>query len=232
MDFSFTEEQLMIRDVARRIAQSGSRRAPPALTRPGIPAREHPPAGRERADGDRGPAEYGGAGMDPISYVLAMFEVARPTARLDDHVGQQHAVLQRSAAAWHEEQKRKYVTPIATGQAIGAYALTEPQSGSDASAMRTRAVLADDGSHYVVNGKKSWITSGPVARYIMLFAMTDPDQGSRGISAFIIDTEREGFHRGKTEPKLGIRARHLRDRFSDYRCGERQRRRGTASWAA
>jgi alkylation response protein AidB-like acyl-CoA dehydrogenase len=106
----------------------------------------------------------------------------------------------------NEDQKRKYVTPIASGEAIGAYALTEPQSGSDASAMRVRAVRAADGSHYVVNGKKSWITSGPVAKFIMLFAVTDPEKGAKGISAFMIDTGHAGFFRGKTEPKLGIRA--------------------------
>src|SRR5690606_28552211 len=99
---------------------------------------------------------------------------------------------------------------------IGAFALTEPQSGSDATAMRCRAVRRDDGS-FVVNGKKSWITSGPVARYIVLFAMTDPDKGARGITAFLIDTTREGFGRGKTEPKLGIRASATCEiEFNDY----------------
>src|SRR3546814_8424920 len=84
--------------------------------------------------------------------------------------------------------------------------------------MRTRALLSADGSHYVVNGKKSWITSGPVAKYIMLFAVTDASKGAKGISAFIIDTEREGFHRGKTEPKLGIRASATCEiEFSDYK---------------
>src|SRR5690606_30688682 len=88
--------------------------------------------------------------------------------------------------------------------------------GSDATAMRCRAVKQDDGS-FVVNGKKSWITSGPVARYIVLFAMTDPDKGARGISAFMIDTTRPGFHRGKTEPKLGIRASATCEiEFEDY----------------
>jgi alkylation response protein AidB-like acyl-CoA dehydrogenase len=118
-----------------------------------------------------------------------------------------------------EEQKQKYVTPIASGQEIGAYALTEPQSGSDAVNMRTRAVLSGDGAHYVINGKKSWITSGPVARYIMLFAITDPEKGAKGVSAFIIDTEEPGFHRGKSEPKLGIRASATCEiEFEDYRC--------------
>ena len=115
------------------------------------------------------------------------------------------------------EQKLKYVKPIASGEAIGAFALTEPQSGSDATSMRLRAIKQADGT-YLVNGKKSWITSGPVAKYILLFALTDPSKGAKGISAFIIDTAREGFHRGKTEPKLGIRASATCEiEFSDYR---------------
>src|SRR5690606_32437273 len=115
------------------------------------------------------------------------------------------------------EQKRKYVVPIASGAEIGAFALTEPQSGSDATAMRCRAVRQEDGS-FVINGKKSWITSGPVAKYILLFCMTNPDKGAKGISAFLIDTALPGFHRGKTEPKLGIRASATCEiEFSDCR---------------
>jgi alkylation response protein AidB-like acyl-CoA dehydrogenase len=118
-----------------------------------------------------------------------------------------------------EDQKQKYVRAIAEGEEIGAYALTEPQSGSDAANMKARAELSDDGSHYVINARKSWITSGPVARYLVLFAMTDPDAGARGVSAFIIDAEQEGFHRGKLEPKLGIRASATCEiELTDYKC--------------
>ncbi|MGY6519434.1 MAG: acyl-CoA dehydrogenase family protein [Lysobacteraceae bacterium] len=220
MDFNFTEEQLMIQDVARRIAQE--KIAPTAA--------EHDAAGEFPMDnmkvlGENGmmgievPAEYGGAGMDPIAYTLAMIEVAaadcaHSTIMSVNNTLYCNGLLKNGS----EEQKHKYVTPIATGEAIGAYALTEPQSGSDASAMRCRAVLSGDGSHYVVNGKKSWITSGPVAKYIMLFAVTDPSKGAKGISAFMVDTDREGFHRGKTEPKLGIRASATCEiEFADYR---------------
>lgn len=220
MDFNFTEEQLMIQDVARRIAQE--KIAPTAA--------EHDAAGEFPMDnmkvlGENGmmgievPAEYGGAGMDPIAYTLAMIEVAaadcaHSTIMSVNNTLYCNGLLKNGS----EEQKLKYVTPIATGEAIGAYALTEPQSGSDASAMRCRAVLSGDGSHYVVNGKKSWITSGPVAKYIMLFAVTDPSKGAKGISAFMVDTDREGFHRGKTEPKLGIRASATCEiEFADYR---------------
>ncbi|MEO8460633.1 MAG: acyl-CoA dehydrogenase family protein, partial [Dokdonella sp.] len=101
---------------------------------------------------------------------------------------------------------------------IGAYALTEPQSGSDASAMHTRAAKDANGD-WVINGKKSWITSGPVAKYIVLFAITSPGKGAKGISGFIIDTSRPGFHAGKTEPKLGIRASATCEiEFADYVC--------------
>jgi len=117
-----------------------------------------------------------------------------------------------------EAQKQKYVRAIAEGKEIGAFALTEPQSGSDATAMRCKATKRADGS-FVINGKKSWITSGPVAKYIVLFAMTDPDKHARGITAFMIDTAKPGFHRGKTEPKLGIRASATCEiEFQDFVC--------------
>ena len=104
-----------------------------------------------------------------------------------------------------EEQKQKFLKPVASGSAIGAYSLTEPMSGSDAGTMRSRAHL--EGDHYILNGRKSWVTSGPVADYIVVFMMTDPEKKQKGISAFLIDTKSApGFSRGKKEPKLGIRA--------------------------
>ncbi len=220
MDFRFTEEQLMIRDVARRIAQE--KIAPSAAH---FDATGEFPSENIRLLGEAGlmgievPPEYGGAGLDAISYVLAMIEVAAADCAHSTIMSVNNTLYCNGLLKFgNEEQKRRYVTPVASGRAIGAYALTEPQSGSDASAMRCRAVLAADGSHYLVNGKKSWITSGPVAKYVMLFAMTDPAKGAKGISAFVIDTEREGFHRGKTEPKLGIRASATCEiEFTDYR---------------
>jgi len=118
-----------------------------------------------------------------------------------------------------EEQKQRYVRPVAAGQAVGAYALTEPMSGSDAGNMRSRAVLSDDGSYYLLNGRKSWITSGPVADTIVTFMLTAPDKGHRGITAFVIETDKPGFAIGKIEPKLGIRASATCEvTFEDYRC--------------
>lgn len=218
VDFSFTEEQLMIQDVARRIAQE--RIAPSA---------EHHdrtgefPLDNIRLLGENGlmgievPEEYGGAGMDPIAYVLAMVEIAAGDAAHSTIVSVNNSLFCAGILKnGNEAQKQTYVRAIADGSHIGAFALTEPQSGSDATAMRCRAVRRDDGS-FVINGKKSWITSGPVAKYIVLFAVTDPEQGSRGITAFLVDTDKPGFHRGKTEPKLGIRASATCEiEFQDY----------------
>ncbi|OAX56279.1 acyl-CoA dehydrogenase family protein [Xanthomonas graminis] len=218
MDFSFTEEQLMIQDVARRIAQE--RIAPSAEhhDRTGeFPLENIRLLGENGLMGIEVPEEYGGAGMDPIAYVLAMVEIAAGDAAHSTIVSVNNSLFCAGILKnGNEAQKQKYVRAIADGSHIGAFALTEPQSGSDATAMRCRAVRQDDGS-FVINGKKSWITSGPVAKYIVLFAVTDPEQGSRGITAFVIDTDKPGFHRGKTEPKLGIRASATCEiEFQDY----------------
>ena len=207
MDFRYTEDQLSIQSVARDFAQK--RIAPVAAD---FDASGEFPLENIREMGQLGlmgievPTEYGGAGMDPIAYVLAMIEIAAADGA--------HAVIMSVNNSLYcngilkfgsEAQKQKYVRAIAEGRDIGAFALTEPQSGSDATAMRCRAVKQADGS-FIINGKKSWITSGPVAKYIVLFAMSDASKGAKGITAFLVDTAKAGFHRGKTEPKLGIRA--------------------------
>lgn len=153
------------------------------------------------------PEEYGGAGMDTLAYVLTMIEIAKADASHSTIVSVNNSLYCHGILKFGtEEQKRKYVTPIATGEKIGAYSLTEPMSGSDAATMASRAVLNAAGTHYVINGRKSWITSGPVADYIVLFTMTDPELGNKGITAFIVEADKPGFIRGKKEPKLGIRA--------------------------
>jgi alkylation response protein AidB-like acyl-CoA dehydrogenase len=164
------------------------------------------------------PEEYGGAGLDAVGFALVMEEIAAADAAHSTVISVNNSLYCNGILQYGtEEQKHKYVTPVASGEVVAAYGLTEPQSGSDAANMRTRAVR--DGDHYVINGKKSWITSGPVAKYIMVFAMTDPSGGPRGVSAFIIDTANEGFSCGKTEPKLGIRASATCEiELADYRC--------------
>ncbi len=218
MDFSFSDEQLMLQDVARRIAQEKI-----------APSAEHHDATGEypleniRLLGENGlmgievPVEYGGAGMDPVSSVLAIVEVSAADAAHATIMSVNNSLFCNAVLSHgSEEQKQLYVRAIAEGREIGAFALTESQSGSDATAMRCRAVKQADGS-YLINGQKSWITSGPVARYIVLFAMTDPSQGARGITAFMVDTTRPGFGRGKTEPKLGVRASATCEiEFKDY----------------
>jgi alkylation response protein AidB-like acyl-CoA dehydrogenase len=207
MDFRFTEDQLSIQSIARDFAQ---KRIMPVAAE--LDAKGEFPLDNIREMGQLGlmgievPHEYGGAGMDPIAYVLAMIEIAAADAATATIMSVNNSLFCNGILKHgNEEQKQKYVRAIATGEAIGAYALTEPQSGSDASAMHTRASKNADGD-WVINGKKSWITSGPVARYIILFAITTPGIGAKGVSAFIVDTQLPGFHTGKIEPKLGIRA--------------------------
>jgi alkylation response protein AidB-like acyl-CoA dehydrogenase len=153
------------------------------------------------------PEEYGGAGMDTLAYVLTMIEVAKADASHSTIVSVNNSLFGYALLAFGtEEQKQRYLKPVASGQKIGAYSLTEPMSGSDAGTMQSRAVLNEAGTHYLINGRKSWVTSGPVADIVVLFTLTDPDKGHKGVTAFIIEADQPGFIRGKKEPKLGIRA--------------------------
>ena len=218
MDFRYTDDQLAIQSVARDFAQKRIAPVAAEFDKSGeFPLENIREMGGLGLMGIEVPVEYGGAGMDSISYVLAMIEIAAADCAHSTIMSVNNTLYCNGLLKFAtEEQKQKYVRPIASGQAIGAFALTEPQSGSDATAMRCRAVKQADGS-FVINGKKSWITSGPVARYILLFAMTEPDKHARGVTAFMIDTERAGFHCGKTEPKLGIRASATCEiEFRDY----------------
>ncbi|MCH7480595.1 MAG: acyl-CoA dehydrogenase family protein [Chloroflexi bacterium] len=164
------------------------------------------------------PEEYGGAGMDTLSFVLALEEICKADAAHGTIMSVNNSLFCHGILHYGtEDQKQKYLAPVASGKKIGAYSLTEPMSGSDASAMRSTAVL--EGDHYVINGRKSWVTSAPVADYIVLFTMTDPDEGYNGITAFLIDTTQPGFSRGKREPKLGIRASATSEIvFDDYKA--------------
>ena len=220
MDFRFTEEQLMIQDIARRIAREKIAPTAEHFDRSGeFPLENIRTLGENGLMGIEVPAEYGGAGLDPVGYVLAMVEVAAADAAHSTIMSVNNSLFCNGILSYGtEEQKQLYVRAIAEGREIGAFALTEPQSGSDATAMRCKATRQPDGA-FLINGKKSWITSGPVAKYFVLFAMTEPDRGARGITAFLVDGTRAGFHRGKTEPKLGIRASATCEiEFTDYRA--------------
>jgi alkylation response protein AidB-like acyl-CoA dehydrogenase len=221
VDFQLTEEQQMIQAAARDFAQSEIVPVAAAFDHSGeFPSETIGKAGELGFMGIEVPVEYGGAGLDAISYVLMMEEIAAADGAHSTIISVNNSLYNNGILMFgNEDQKQRFVTPVASGEKIGAYALTEPQSGSDSSNMRSRAVLSDDGTHYVINAKKSWITSGPVASFVVLFAMTDPEAGARGVSAFLIDTAEPGFARGKTEPKLGIRASATCEiELTDYRC--------------
>src|SRR5258708_17539878 len=166
------------------------------------------------------PEEYGGAGMDTIAYVLTMEDVAKADAATSKIVSENNTLVCHGLYKFAPEPKKlKYMKAIASGEKIGAYSLTEPMSGSDAGNMKSRAVLSEDGKYYTINGRKSWVTSGPVADIVVLFTMTEAEKRHNGITAFIIETDKPGFARGKTEPKLGIRASATSELvFEDYRC--------------
>ncbi len=216
-----TEEHRMIQQAARDFAQKSI--APIAA--------EHDESGEfpletVRQMGALGfmgievPEEYGGVGMDTLAYVLALEEISKVDASHGTIMSVNNSLVCHGLLKYGtEEQKQKYLARVAGGEIIGAYSLTEPMSGSDAGTMRSRAVLDEGGSHYVINGRKSWVTSAPVADVIILFTMTAPEQKHRGVTAFIIDTDRPGFERGKKEPKLGIRASATSEiTFDNYRC--------------
>lgn len=224
MSLTLTPEHEMIRQAAREFAQNEIAPIAAEFDESGeFPSATVKKMGQLGFMGIEIPEAYGGAGLDTIAYVLAMEEISKVDAS--------HGVIMsvNNSLVCHglykmgtEAQKQKYLKPIASGQKIGAYSLTEPMSGSDAGTMKSRAVRAANGSggdHYVINGRKSWVTSAPVADVIILFTLTAPEKKHKGITAFIIETDRPGFVRGKKEPKLGIRASATSEIvFEDYHC--------------
>ncbi|MHC6178593.1 acyl-CoA dehydrogenase [Clostridium sp. JNZ X4-2] len=151
------------------------------------------------------PVEYGGAGGDTLSYILAVEELSKACATtgviLSAHTSLCASLIQQFGT---EDQKRKYLIPLAKGEKLGAFGLTEPNAGTDASGQQSQAIL--QGDHYVLNGQKIFITNGGVADIFVVFAMTDRSKGTRGISAFILEKGMPGFSIGKIENKMGIRA--------------------------
>ncbi|MPQ48347.1 acyl-CoA dehydrogenase [Marinifilum sp. N1E240] len=206
MNFEFTEEQLMIRDAARDFAQRE--------LLPGVIERDEKaiyPTEQVQKLGELGflgmlvGLDYDGGGMDTISYVLAMEEISK----IDSSVSVIMSV-NNSLVCWgvekygNEEQKQKYLKPMARGEKIGAFLLSEPEAGSDATSQRTTAV--DMGDHYLVNGTKNWITSGKSASTYVVIAQTHPELKHRGINALIVEADSEGISVGPHENKMGMRA--------------------------
>lgn len=205
MDFTLTEEHKMIRDAARDFAQTE--------LLPGVIERDENqkfPAEQIKKIGDLGfmgmmvDPKYGGAGMDTISYVLAMEELSKVDASTSVVVS-----VNNSLVCWGietfgtEAQKEKYLKPLASGEIIGAFCLSEPEAGSDATSQKTTAI--DKGDHYLLNGTKNWITNGASASVYLVIAQTDVEKGHKGINALIVEKDMDGFQLGPKENKLGIR---------------------------
>ncbi len=206
MNFNLTEEQQAVRDAAKDFAEN--RLLPEIIDRDihtRFPSQEIKEMGELGLMGMEVSMEYGGSQMDAVSYVLAIAEISK----IDASAGVIMSV-NNSLVCWGmnkygtHEQKEKYLKPLAMGQKLGAFALSEPEAGSDATAIKTTAKL--EGDHYILNGTKNWITNGGTASYYIVFAQSNPEQGYKGINAFIVEQDWEGFEVGPKEDKLGIRA--------------------------
>ena len=204
--YPLSDEHKMIRDAARDFAQNEIVPVAAEFDESGeFPHKTIKKMGEMGFMGIEMPEDYGGAGMDTLAYVLALEEISKADASHGVIMSVNNSLYCHGILKFGtEEQKKKFITPIASGKAIGAYSLTEPQSGSDAGTMKSRATK--DGDHYVLNGRKSWVTSGPVADYFVVFMMTDLEKKQKGVSAFLVEGNTPGLIRGKKEPKLGIRA--------------------------
>ena len=215
--FQLSPEHEMIRQAARDFAQKEIAPVAAHFDETGeFPYKTIKKMGEMGFMGIEVPEEYGGAGMDTLAYVLALEEICKADASHGTIMSVNNSLFCHGVNQFGtEEIKQKYLRAVASGQAIGAYSLTEPMSGSDAGNMRSRAVR--QGDHYVINGRKSWVTSAPVAEYLVVFTMTNPEKKHRGITAFIIESDKPGFQHGKKEPKLGIRASATSEIvFEDY----------------
>ncbi len=205
MDFNLTEEHLMIRDAARDFAQNEL--LPGVIerdTHQQFPAEQVEKMGEMGFMGMMVDAQYGGGGMDTLAYVLVMEELSKVDASSSVIVSVNNSLVCYGIQAYGSEaQKEKYLRPLATGQALGAFCLSEPEAGSDATSQKTTAI--DHGDHYLLNGTKNWITNGGTADYYIVIAQTDRDKGHRGINAFIVEKGLNGFSIGPKEDKLGIR---------------------------
>ena len=204
--YPLSNEHKMIREAARDFAQKEVAPVAAEFDESGeFPSKTVKKMGELGFMGIEVPEEYGGAGMDCLSYVLALEEICKVDAAHGIIMSVNNSLFIHGILKFGtDEQKRKFITPVASGKSIGAYALTEPQSGSDAGGMKCTAVREGEG--YVLNGRKSWVTSWPVADYFVVFMMTDPGRKQKGISAFVVEGNAKGLIRGKKEPKLGIRA--------------------------
>lgn len=206
MDFNFSEEHQMIISSAREFAQSYL--LPGVIERDdaqSFPTEQIKKLGKLGFMGMMVSPKYGGAGMDTISYVLAMEEISKIDASSSVVMSVNNSLICWGLETYGtESQKQKYLVPLATGEIHGAFCLSEPEAGSDATSQQTTAI--DKGDHYILNGTKNWITSGGTASVYIVIAQTDRKKGHKGINAFILEKGMQGFEIGKKENKMGIRA--------------------------
>ncbi len=205
MSFQLTEEHQMIRDMAREFAESE--------LKPGVIDRDEKqyfPRDLLNRMGELGfmgmmvSEEYGGGGMDTVSYVLAMEEIAKWDASAAVIISVNNSLVCWGLETYGSEaQKQKYLPRLASGEIIGAFCLSEPEAGSDATRQKTTAI--DMGDHYLLNGTKNWITNAGIADMYLVMAQTDADKAHKGINCLIVDRESEGFELGPKEQKMGIR---------------------------
>ena len=217
--FTLSDEHKMIQKAARDFAEKEIKPIAAEFDESGdFPVETIKKMGEMGFMGIEVPEEYGGAGMDTLAYVLALEEICKADASHGTIMSVNNSLFNYGLLMYGtEEQKQTFLVPVASGEKVGAYSLTEPMSGSDASTMRSRAVR--EGDDYILNGRKSWVSAGPVADFVVVFMMTDPDAGYRGVSCFLIDATLPGFIRAKKEPKMGIRASATSELvFEDYRC--------------
>jgi alkylation response protein AidB-like acyl-CoA dehydrogenase len=205
MNFELSEEHLAVRDAAKDFAQN--------VLKPGVIERDNAqrfPTEEIKQLGELGflgmmvDPKYGGGGMDTMSYVIAMEEISKVDASASVCMSVNNSLVCWGLETYGtEEQKQKYLVPLAKGEVIGAFCLSEPEAGSDATSQRTTAI--DKGDHYLLNGTKNWITNGSSASVYLVIAQTDVEKGHKGINALIIERGMEGFIVGAKEDKMGIR---------------------------
>ena len=224
MDFKLTEEHLMIQQAARDFAQNE--------LLPGVIERdEHSKFPTEQVKmmaelgflGMMVDPKYGGSGLDSISYILAMKEIAKVDASAAVVMSVNNSLVCAGLEKYcNEEQKEKYLVPLAKGEVIGAFCLSEPEAGSDATSQKTTAI--DKGDYYLLNGTKNWITNGATASTYIVIAQTDIEKGHKGINAFIVEKGWAGFDIGPKEQKMGIRGSDTHSlMFSDVKVPKENR---------
>jgi butyryl-CoA dehydrogenase len=204
MQIELTEEQMLLRDTCREFSDRELRPNARRWDREHkFPAEAVHKAFELGLGGVAVPSEWGGAGMDNVAYALAIEEISRGCASVGVTLSVNNSLYCDPVLEYGtDEQKKRWLVPFARGEKIGCFGLTEPQAGSDAAEQRTTATRK--GAVYNVNGTKNWITNGPVADAIVLFTMTDISKGTKGITAFVVDTSTPGFIRQKADEKLGI----------------------------